>query len=170
MGLGIVVDSEAAFHHNKRPFFRAWCMAHINRSALLPYSDRQMFDLVNDVSAYPLYMDGCVQTEVHEHSHEAMLATLYLEKRGIKLQFTTRNVLDAPKSVVMSLDNGPFDTFEGRWFFQRLDDTVCKVILDIQFQLSSRIAGMATSRLFDGVSNNMVDALAKRANEVYGRR
>ncbi len=144
-------------------------MAHINRSALLPYSDEQMYTLVNDVTAYPLYMDGCVHTEVHEQSTEAMLATLYLEKRGIKLQFTTRNQLDAPKSVVMALDDGPFDRFEGRWFFQRLDTSACKVILDIQFDLSSRLAGMATAQLFDGVSNNMVDALVKRAKEVYGR-
>jgi ribosome-associated toxin RatA of RatAB toxin-antitoxin module len=85
------------------------------------------------------------------------------------MQFTTANVLDAPKSIVMSLQEGPFDTFEGRWFFQRLSDDACKVILDLQFSLSGRFVDMAMRKLFDSVSNNMVDAMVKRAREIYGR-
>jgi len=144
-------------------------MPHINRSALLPFSDRQMFDLVNDVAAYPLYLEGCVAANIIEQSETAMMASLKLEKRGIKMQFTTANVLDAPKSIVMSLQEGPFDTFEGRWFFQRLSDDACKVILDLQFSLSGRFVDMAMRKLFDSVSNNMVDAMVKRAREIYGR-
>jgi ribosome-associated toxin RatA of RatAB toxin-antitoxin module len=98
-----------------------------------------------------------------------MVAELALEKRGINMRFTTANVLDAPKSIVMSLQDGPFDTFEGRWFFQRLNDNACKVILDLQFTLSGRIVDVAIRKLFDSVSNNMVDAMVKRAKDVYGQ-
>lgn len=144
-------------------------MAHINRSALLPFSDQQMFDLVNDVSAYPHYLEGCVEAVIIEHTSITMVAELALEKRGIKMRFTTANALDAPKSIVMNLHSGPFETFEGRWFFQRLNDQACKVILDIQFTLSGRIADVAVRKLFDSVSNNMVDAMVKRARDVYGQ-
>ena len=143
-------------------------MSHINRSALLPFSVQQMFDLVNDVAAYPQYMEGCAGAIVHEKTPVLMNATLNLEKHGIKMSFTTKNVLDAPKSIVMNLQEGPFDMFEGRWFFQQLNETSCKVILDIQFTLSNRIKGMAVKKLFDSVSNNMVDAMVKRAKAIYG--
>jgi ribosome-associated toxin RatA of RatAB toxin-antitoxin module len=142
-------------------------MAHIHRHALLMFSDQQMFDLVNDVGAYPLYLDGCVATSVLEQSAEHMLAELRLEKKGIKLNFTTRNQLDGPKSIVMQLEDGPFDSFEGRWFFQHLDVGACKIILDIQFSLSNRLQGMAAKKLFDAVANSMVDAMVKRANLIY---
>ena len=39
-------------------------MTSINRSALLPYRAQQLFDLVNDIEAYPRYMDGCVGAQV----------------------------------------------------------------------------------------------------------
>lgn len=143
-------------------------MAHIHRNALLYFSDQQMFDLVNDVAAYPQYMDGCSSTIIHEQSEATMLATLNLEKRGVKLSFSTKNVLDKPKSIVMSLQDGPFDSFEGRWFFQHLDAEACKVILDIQFSLSNKMTGLAAKKLFDTVSNNMVDAVVQRAKVVYG--
>ena len=144
-------------------------MNHINRSAILPYSDAQMYALVNNVVDYPLYMDGCAATQVLEATDAHMLATLQLEKKGIKLQFTTRNTLDAPKSIVMALEDGPFEAFEGRWFFQHLSDDACKVILDIQFSLSSRVKGLAARKLFDAVSNNMVDAVVTRAKQIYGK-
>lgn len=36
----------------------------VERSALVAYSAQQMFDLVNDIEAYPQYMDGCVGARV----------------------------------------------------------------------------------------------------------
>lgn len=143
-------------------------MTHINRSALLPYSDKKMFDLVNDVAAYPRYLDGCVGAEVLSESTSSMLATLFLQKRGIKMQFTTENILDSPKSIEMVLKDGPFRHFSGRWFFQHLSDDACKVILDIDFQLSNRIVSSAAKNLFDSVSHSMVDMIVKRARSLYG--
>lgn len=143
-------------------------MAHINRSALLPFSTEQMYRLVNDVAQYPQYLDGCIKAEVHEQSDVHMRATLELARGGISLVFTTANQLDAPKSIVMNLQNGPFTQFEGRWFFQTLSEDACKVILDLQFELASRVSGLAAKKLFDSVSNNMVDAMVKRAKQIYG--
>lgn len=143
-------------------------MAHIHRNALLPYSVKQMFDLVNKVADYPQYLDGCSGVLIHEESLESMKATLKLERRGIKLEFTTRNAIDAPKSIVLNLEDGPFTTFEGRWFFQYLADDACKVILDLQFQMSGKLTSVAAAKLLDSVGNNMVDAMVKRAKQIYG--
>ena len=34
-------------------------MPQITRSALVPFSAKQMFDLVNDVESYPAFLPGC---------------------------------------------------------------------------------------------------------------
>lgn len=143
-------------------------MSHIHRTALLPYSDAKVFALVNDVAAYPQYMDGCKAAIVHEQTETSMFATLQLERRGIKLEFSTRNIIDAPKSIVLNLEDGPFDSFEGRWFFQFLREDACKVILDLQFSLNNRLLAAAATKLFDSVANNMVDSMVQRAKVVYG--
>ena len=145
-------------------------MAHINRSALLPYSSQAMFALVNDIEAYPTYMDGCVGATILKRDSDVIEARLDLARGAIRYSFTTRNRLDAPKSIQMELIDGPFTQFDGRWFFQTLGENACKVILDLQFTMSSSLASLAAKKLFDGVANNLVDALCLHAKAVYGKR
>lgn len=145
----------------------------IKRSALVTFSAQQMFDLVNDVASYPEYMDNCVGTEVLEKSQDAqgegtMIARLDLKKGGISYSFTTCNTLVPPDSISMNLQQGPFKRLSGGWSFKALTDSACKVMLDLEFEFNSMSVGIASSGLFTSVANNLVDALAKRAQEVYG--
>lgn len=144
-------------------------MAHINRSALLPYPTQAMFELVNDIEAYPAYMDGCVGAKILRRDTDLIEARLELARGAIRYSFATRNRLDAPKLIRMELIDGPFTQFEGRWFFQTLGDNASKVILDLQFTMSSTLGSLAAKKLFDGVANNLVDALCQRAKTVYGK-
>jgi ribosome-associated toxin RatA of RatAB toxin-antitoxin module len=73
-------------------------MAHINRSALLPYPAQAMYDLVNDIEAYPKYMEGCVGATILRRDTDVIEARLDLARGAIRYSFSTRNHLDAPKS------------------------------------------------------------------------
>ncbi|MEH6617652.1 MAG: type II toxin-antitoxin system RatA family toxin, partial [Porticoccus sp.] len=141
----------------------------IKRSALVMYSAQQMFDLVNDVASYPLYMANCVGSEVLERSENSMVARLDLKKGGIGHSFTTRNTLFEPERIDMDLQQGPFKKLSGGWSFTALTDSACKVMLDLEFEFNSLSVGIASSSLFTSVANNLVDALTLRAQEVYGR-
>jgi len=140
----------------------------IKRSALVMYSAQQMFDLVNDVASYPLYMDNCVGAEILEQSKGSMVARLDLKKGLISYSFTTCNTLYEPERISMSLQQGPFSQFSGVWSFKALTETACKVMLDLEFEFNSLSVGIASSGLFTSVANNLVDALSLRAKEVYG--
>ncbi|GAA4100587.1 type II toxin-antitoxin system RatA family toxin [Zhongshania borealis] len=144
-------------------------MTEIRRSALLPYSASIIYQLINDVEAYPQYMDGCVGAEVLVRDDEMMEARLDLAKAGIKLSFVTRNQLKANRSVSLKLVDGPFDDLTGEWTLLALGDEACKVSLHLRFSLANSLVGAATKQLFNSVANNLVDALVKRANEQYGR-
>ena len=39
-------------------------MTTISQSAILPYSAEIMFNLVNDIEAYPLFMQGCQGAQI----------------------------------------------------------------------------------------------------------
>jgi ribosome-associated toxin RatA of RatAB toxin-antitoxin module len=140
----------------------------IQRSALLPYAAGDIYALVNDIDAYPLYMDGCVGAQVLFRDDSQMLARLDLAKAGVKQSFTTRNILVPGRAIVMQLEQGPFDEFRGDWNFESLGMSACKVSLDLQFSMPGRLASAAARRLFQSVSGNLVDALGKRARHVYG--
>lgn len=142
-------------------------MTTIQRSALVPYSAAAMYDLVNDVEAYPQYMEGCVGAQVLHRDEGIMEARLDLAKGGMKYSFTTRNRLLSDR-VELTLVEGPFDQFRGEWIFHALGDTACKITFHLEFAMSSRLLNFAARKMFDGVANQMVDALVKRAHKLFG--
>ncbi|HCS28203.1 MAG TPA: ubiquinone-binding protein [Spongiibacteraceae bacterium] len=143
-------------------------MTTISRSALLPYSAEQVFDLINDVACYPQFMDGCVGAEVLSESENAMVARLDLSRGGVTQSFTTSNALTRPSEIRLELVDGPFENFVGRWVLLSLNGQACKVSLFLNFTLSSSVLSVAAKQLFNGAANTMVDAMVKRAKSVYG--
>ena len=142
-------------------------MANVRRSALVGFSAESMFDLVNDVSAYPHFLPGCSQTKIIEHSVDMMKAAILISKAGVKQWFTTENQLARGQFIKMNLVEGPFSHLQGGWSFTPLSDDACKIELNLDFSFSSRLAEMAFGKAFNAIASNMVDAFVKRAKEVY---
>lgn len=143
-------------------------MAHrVERSALVNYSASQMFELVNDIEAYPRFMDGCIGAKILARGDDWLEARLELSKAGVSQSFVTRNQLQPPHSMSMDLVDGPFKYLRGVWRFTPLGEQACKVTFELEFELQNRLLGMAVGKLFEGVSNKQVDALCVRAKQVY---
>lgn len=143
-------------------------MAHrVERSALVNYSASQMFELINDIEAYPQFMDGCVGAKILARGDNWLEARLELSKAGVSQSFVTRNQLQPPHSMTMNLVDGPFKYLRGVWRFTSLGEQACKVTFEVEFELQNRLLGMAVGKLFEGVSNKQVDALCTRAKQVY---
>ena len=143
-------------------------MTNINRSALLPYRAGQLFDLVNDIEAYPRYMDGCVGAQILRREAGLVEARLSLRKGGVSQSFATRNRVVDARHISLELLDGPFKHFEGNWEFKELGEMACKVSLSLSFKINNAVLGAAAARLFDSVTNNLVSAVEKRARELYG--
>lgn len=142
----------------------------INRSALVHFTPRQMFDLVNDIETYPQYMDGCQEATILARGDGWLEARLVLSKGGISQSFVTRNQLCPPESMTMNLVDGPFKQLQGCWRFTPLGDSACKVSFDLSFELQNRLLGMAVGKLFETVAGKQVDALCARAKKIYGSK
>lgn len=143
-------------------------MTRIERSALVAFSAQQMFDLVNDIAAYPQYMEGCVGSEVLERQGREVVARLDLSKFGVSQSFVTRNQLTPPAQMSMVLEEGPFERLVGCWDFKVLGDQACKVSFELEFELSNKLLGKAAGKLLGSVANDLVDGLCRRADQVYG--
>ncbi len=140
----------------------------IAKTALLPYPAEQLFDLVNDIEAYPQYMDGCVGATILHADADRVEARLQLSRSGITQAFATRNQLLRPQTIVMELLEGPFQSLSGRWHFNALAPEACKVSLDLQFELDGKLASLAAGKLFESVASSLVDSLCRRAHTLYG--
>jgi ribosome-associated toxin RatA of RatAB toxin-antitoxin module len=140
----------------------------VQRSALVMHSDQSMYDLVNDVASYPQFMEGCQMAEIFEHTDQQMVARLDLKKGGVKTSFMTRNSLQAPSVIEMNLEDGPFKSLKGVWTFKPLTPQACKVSLDLEFEFNNMAVGLAASKLFSTMANELVDSLCRRADQIYG--
>ena len=139
----------------------------IQRSALVFHSAEQMYDLVNDVAAYPTFVDNCVASEVLESSPSHMVASLSLKKAGVSLNFTTRNQLTAPSHIQLQLEEGPFSVFSGCWQFTSLREGASKVSLEIEFVVNNTITSRLVSGVLESVSQSLVDTFCQRADRLY---
>ena len=143
-------------------------MTRIQRSALLPYPADKLFALVSDIESYPRFMDGCVAAEVLARDANVTEARLDLSRGGISQSFSTRNRAHGDSAIDLSLLEGPFDHFNGRWEFRSLGDGACKVSLDLEFHIRNGVLSVAAGKLFDSVTGSLVDAVTRRAQELYG--
>ena len=127
-----------------------------------------MFDLINDIESYPQFMEGCKSAEVLHRDEKEIIARLDLGKAGLHYSFTTRNTLRAPESMVMELVEGPFKHFSAEWTFTPLKETACKASLNMHFEFESGLLDLVMKKLFESSSRNLVNAVCRRADELYG--
>lgn len=142
-------------------------MPQVSRSALVPFSARQMFELVNDVPSYPQFLPGCTGARVLDSTLNSMTASVDVSKAGISKTFTTANELVDSQRIDMRLVDGPFKKLVGGWHFIELDSDACKVELQLDFEFTNALVEMAFGKVFKDLTGNMVSAFTQRAKEVY---
>ena len=111
----------------------------IERSALLAHSAIQIYELVNDVEAYPEFIKDCKDVKIIEQGNDFMIAKLILKKAGLELNFTTKNSLEIGKKISLSLVNG-FKNLNGYWEFASLGSDASKVSLFLEFEINNGLA------------------------------
>tara|TARA_R110001583_G_scaffold42804_9_gene136046 strand:- start:5090 stop:5500 length:411 start_codon:yes stop_codon:yes gene_type:complete len=132
------------------------------------YSVDQMFQLINDVLAYPQFLPDCGNSKIIAEDDNSVTAALLVSKAGLKKWFTTKNTHISNQQVQLELVDGPFNKLHGRWLLTPLSEDACKVSLELEYEFSNKVFDLAFGRVFNHLTNNMVQAFTQRAKEVYG--
>jgi len=143
-------------------------MPRVAKSAIVPFSARQMYRLVNAIEDYPQFLPACVDAVVHERSENGLTATIRLQKGPVSLSFTTRNELEEDRRIDLHLEEGPFRRLEGAWLFTPLSDEACRVTLELDYEFTNPLLKATVGKVFSMLAESLVDAFCRRAREVYG--
>lgn len=170
-------------------------MIQIRRSAIVRHSCVRMFDLVNDVEAYPRRFNWCAGAQVLAREADALTARLDLRLGRMTQSFSTRNTLEAPHSIAMQLVAGPFRALHGAWTFTALgakppapdalglipgqtekDDLLrpaaatlpvgCKIALALDFDYSGLMSPVLRAG-FQKLADRMVDEFCREADRAH---
>ncbi|MCX7087967.1 MAG: type II toxin-antitoxin system RatA family toxin [Methylococcales bacterium] len=143
-------------------------MTTVEKSALVKFSALQMFNLVEDVEAYPEFLPWCSGSRILSRADNVLEAELIIAKGGFNKAFATRNHSDPGGRITISLLNGPFSYLEGVWDFMPLREDASKISLNLQFEMNGKLAALAFGVVFNQICNTMVGSFTQRAKQLYG--
>lgn len=143
-------------------------MRTVNRTALVPYLSKQMFELVDDVDSYSEFLPWCNDSEVLKREGNIVEAKVEIHQGSISKSFTTRNTRMEYESIELALLGGPFRELAGGWRFTELGGEGCKIALELEFEFDSRMVDLMFGPFFEKTCSSLVDAFTRRAVDVYG--
>lgn len=135
----------------------------------LPYSPKQLFDLVADVERYPEFLPWAVAARITRHEGNVIDADLVIGFKMIRESFSSRVVLAEPSRIDVSYTKGPFKYLNNHWIFNPQDDG-CEIDFYVDFEFRSRLLQRMIGALFNEAVRRMVSAFEARARALYGPR
>jgi ribosome-associated toxin RatA of RatAB toxin-antitoxin module len=142
-------------------------MPAISKSALVRYPAQRMFDIVDDIEAYPQFLPWCAASRILRRAGEIVEAELKVARGGFNKSFATRNTVLPHREIRMALLSGPFQRLEGLWTFTELREDASKISLELEFEMSGMLTNLAFGTVFGQICDTMVGAFSDRANALY---
>lgn len=145
-----------------------------SENRVLPFSARQMFDLVLDVAKYPEFLPWCVATRVKskdDADQGQMVADMAVGFKMLQERYTSRISFEAPGDageghIHVTDVGGPFKRLETDWRFRPNADG-CEVEFNIDFEFSSALLEKVMGSIFNEAAHKMMQAFVTRAEAVY---
>lgn len=139
----------------------------------LPWTARQMYDLVADVASYPEFLPWVAAARIRsmtdEGDHSLMLADLVVSFKVFRERFGSRVELwKEPLRIDIEYLDGPFHHMRSSWSFHP-DGEGCKVEFHVDFEFRNRLLQGAAGFFFNEAMQRVVRAFEARAREIYGR-
>lgn len=133
----------------------------------LPYSARQLFDLVADVGKYPEFLPWCVAARVRRQDAAEVDADLVIGYKLVRERFTSHVKLDPYKRIDVAYIDGPFRYLNNHWIFIE-DADGCVIDFYVDFEFRSKTLQKLIGLLFNEAVRRMVSAFEARARQLYG--
>jgi coenzyme Q-binding protein COQ10 len=145
-----------------------------SETRVLPYSARQMYDLVADVARYPEFIPWTIATRVRSveaegPDHDVMLADMVVGFKMFRETFLSRVDLypEALKIDTAYID-GPFKHLISNWAFEDAEGG-CKVQFHVDFEFKNRLLQGAAGLFFMDAMQRIVRAYEARAAALHGQ-
>lgn len=134
----------------------------------LPYTQKQLFDLVAGVDRYPEFLPWCTAARITRRDGPVFYADLVVQFKVFRERFTSRVTPHPHDQVDVEYIDGPFRYLNNHWNFVPQDDGSCIIDFYVDFEFKSRILQKMIGLLFNEAVTRMVNAFETRARQLYG--
>ena len=138
---------------------------------IMPYTAKQMYDLVADVETYPDFLPWCAATRIRKvtkGSHKTIIeADLIIAFKVFRERFGSRVTLKDEKfSIDVEYLDGPFKYLNNHWIFRDVDGG-CEADFFVDFEFKSRVLQALIGVVFNEAMQRIVKAFEMRADDLY---
>ena len=138
---------------------------------IMPYTAKQMYDLVADVETYPDFLPWCAATRIRKvtkDSHKTIIeADLIIAFKVFRERFGSRVTLKTEKfSIDVEYLDGPFKYLNNHWIFRDVDGG-CEADFFVDFEFKSRVLQALIGVVFNEAMQRIVKAFEMRADDLY---
>ena len=138
---------------------------------IMPYTAKQMYDLVADVETYPDFLPWCAATRIRKvtkDNHKTIIeADLIIAFKVFRERFGSRVTLKDEKfSIDVEYLDGPFKYLNNHWIFRDVDGG-CEADFFVDFEFKSRVLQALIGVVFNEAMQRIVKAFEMRADDLY---
>jgi coenzyme Q-binding protein COQ10 len=135
---------------------------------VLPYTPKQLFDLVANIDLYPEFLPWCVGARINERKENVVYADLVIGFKLFREKFTSKVILDeAHHAIDVEYMDGPFRYLNNHWGFHDHPEG-CRITFFVDFEFRSIILQKTIGMLFNEAVTRMISAFESRANDLHG--
>ena len=142
-------------------------MSVIEKSREVGHRQEQLFALVNDTEAYPLFVPYCSAGRVISTDGVIKIAELDFTAMGFTQSLRTRNTLHPNSQIDVHLVSGPMRALEGVWRFIQLEEQKTLVQLRFELEFAGGFMMGAIEPIISNVLSGLVDDFCRYADQVY---
>jgi len=134
----------------------------------MPHLPRAMFDLVNDLEAYPRFIPNCKAMDVRPQSDGSRLAKMTISFGPITQSYTSRVTADPQAMTITAVAvDGPFSYLDSKWTFAS-EGAGTRVRFDIDFKISNPLIAAVAEPAFANKQDEIIDAFGDEADRRFG--
>ncbi len=143
----------------------------------LPYTARQIYDLVADVARYPEFLPWTAAARIRKveplpgrsEGAEVMEADLVISFKVFRERFGSRvTLLPSEGRIETDYLDGPFRYLHSTWDIRDRPEGGCEVRFHVDFEFRNALLQKIIGVVFDEAMRRVVGAFERRARALYG--
>lgn len=145
----------------------------------LPYSAKEIYDLVADVESYPKFLPWNAAARIRSRKpvengapgDEVMEADLVISFKVFRERFGSRvTLLPGEGKILTEYLDGPFRYMRSTWAFRDHAEGGSEIEFFVDFEFRNAILQGVIGLVFNEAMQRIVRAFERRAAELYGAR
>ena len=137
----------------------------------LPYTAKEMFDLVADISSYPEFLPWCAAARIREEIQKGQVqqieADLVISFKVFREKFGSRVLLNTSNYIIETdYIDGPFRYLHSVWSFENCKEG-CEVKFNVDFEFKNAMLQSIIGLVFNDAMQRIVRAFERRASDLY---